>query len=79
MTFDRGTVVLLSLDPTTGHEQRGTRPCITVSDPEIVADQRFPLIGHRAGDRHLGQRSLVPDAATRAERTRQHVPTAVLR
>lgn len=45
MTFDRGTVVLLSLDPTTGHEQRGTRPCITVSDPEVVADQRFPLMG----------------------------------
>jgi mRNA interferase MazF len=40
----RGTVVLLDLDPTKGHEQRGVRPCIVVSDPEVVAHQRFPLV-----------------------------------
>ena len=40
----RGTVILLSLDPTLGHEQRGVRPCVVVSDPEVVADQRFPLL-----------------------------------
>lgn len=44
MKLDRGTVVLLELDPTIGHEQRGVRPCIVVSDPEVIADQRFPLI-----------------------------------
>lgn len=44
MTIDRGTVVLVELDPTIGHEQRGVRPCITVSDPTVNADQRFPLI-----------------------------------
>ena len=44
MTLDRGTVVLVELDPTVGHEQRGVRPCITVSDPAVNADQRFPLI-----------------------------------
>lgn len=44
MTLDRGTVVLVELDPTVGHEQRGVRPCITVSDPIVNADQRFPLI-----------------------------------
>jgi mRNA-degrading endonuclease toxin of MazEF toxin-antitoxin module len=27
-----------------GHEQSGVRPCIAVSDPEVNADQRFPLI-----------------------------------
>ena len=27
-----------------GHEQRGVRPCIAVSDPSVNADQRFPLI-----------------------------------
>jgi mRNA interferase MazF len=27
-----------------GHEQRGTRPCVAVSDPAVNADQRFPLI-----------------------------------
>jgi mRNA interferase MazF len=44
VTLDRGTVVLVELDPTIGHEQRGVRPCITVSDPTVNADQRFPLI-----------------------------------
>ena len=44
MTLDRGTVVLVELDPTVGHEQRGVRPCITVSDPTVNSDQRFPLI-----------------------------------
>jgi len=37
-------VVLVELDPAIGHEQRGVRPCITVSDPAVNADQRFPLI-----------------------------------
>jgi mRNA interferase MazF len=41
---DRGTVVLVELDPTMGHELRGTRPCVAVSDPAVNADQRFPLI-----------------------------------
>jgi len=44
MTIDRGTVVLVELDPTVGHEQRGVRPCIAVSDPSINVGQRFPLI-----------------------------------
>ena len=44
MRLDRGTVILLDLDPTIGHEQRGVRPCVVVSDPEVVADQRFPLL-----------------------------------
>jgi mRNA interferase MazF len=45
MTLGRGTLVLLDLDPTVGREQRGVRPCIIVSDPDVVADQRFPLVG----------------------------------
>lgn len=44
MKVDRGTVVLVELDPTVGHEQRGLRPCIAVSDPAVNADQRFSLI-----------------------------------
>ncbi len=40
----RGAVVLVELDPTRGHEQRGTRPCVVVSDPAVNDDQRFPLI-----------------------------------
>lgn len=44
MKLERGMVVLLDLNPTIGHEQRGVRPCIVVSDPEVIADQRFPLV-----------------------------------
>jgi mRNA interferase MazF len=40
--LDRGVIV--KLDPTLGHEQRGTRPCVIVSDPDVIADQRFPLV-----------------------------------
>jgi mRNA interferase MazF len=40
----RGAVVVVELDPTFGHEQRGVRPCVVVSDPEIIGDQRFPLV-----------------------------------
>lgn len=44
MTLDRGTVVLVDLDPTFGHEQRGLRPAVIVSDPLVVEDQRFSLV-----------------------------------
>ena len=44
MRVGRGAVVLVELDPAVGHEQRGMRPCVVVSDPDIVSDQRFPLV-----------------------------------
>jgi mRNA interferase MazF len=44
VTLNRGTVVLVELDPTVGREQRGMRPCIAVNDPAVNASQRFPLI-----------------------------------
>ncbi len=44
MRLDRGTLVLVALDPTVGHEQRGRRPCIIVSDPDVTEDQRYPLL-----------------------------------
>ena len=37
-------MVLVSLDPTMGHEQSGARPCVVVSPPEINRDQRYPVI-----------------------------------
>ena len=55
MTVERGTVVLVELDPTVGHEQRGIRPCVAISDPAVNADQRFPLI------------AVVPVTGTRGE------------
>ena len=45
MKLDRGTVLLLDLDPTRGREQRGVRPCVVVSDPDVSSDQSFSLIG----------------------------------
>ncbi len=44
MKLGRGAVVVVELDPTVGHEQRGVRPCIVVSDPDVVSDRRFPLL-----------------------------------
>jgi len=40
----RGAVVLVSLDPTLGHEQRGARPCIIISDPLVIDSQRFSMV-----------------------------------
>jgi len=37
-------VVLVALDPAEGHEQRGTRPCVVVSSPEVSSHQGFPMI-----------------------------------
>ena len=44
MSLTRGTVVLVDLEPTQGHEQQGTRPCVVVSDEAVNRNQRFPLI-----------------------------------
>ena len=60
MTLERGTVVLVELDPTVGHEQRGVRPCIVVGDPDIIAHQRFPLIAVLPVTGTPGQGALYP-------------------
>ena len=44
MRLGRGAVVVVELDPTAGYEQRGVRPCVVVSDPDVISDQRFPLV-----------------------------------
>jgi mRNA interferase MazF len=44
MRLGRGAVVVVELDPAVGHEQHGVRPCVVVSDPDIISDQRFPLM-----------------------------------
>ena len=44
MKLGRGVVVVVDLDPTFGHEQHGMRPCIVVSDPDVISDPRFPLV-----------------------------------
>jgi mRNA-degrading endonuclease toxin of MazEF toxin-antitoxin module len=60
VSLGRGSVVLVGLDPTVGHEQRGMRPCIAVSDPAVNADQRFPLI------------AIIPITGTPGEGARHH-------
>ncbi len=44
MNLERGTLVLVTLDPTLGHEQRGFRPAVVVSDDELAAGQRFSML-----------------------------------
>lgn len=44
MKFARGAIVLVELDPAAGHEQKGVRPCIVVSDPSVILEQRFPMV-----------------------------------
>ena len=61
MKVDRGAIVLVELDPTVGHEQRGVRPCIAVSDPAVNADQRFPLIAVVPITGTRGEGSLYPE------------------
>jgi mRNA interferase MazF len=61
--IDRGTVVLVELDPTQGHEQRGLRPCIVVSDPAVNLDQRFPLVAVVPVTGTAGEGALYPELA----------------
>lgn len=44
MNIERGTLVLVNLNPTKGHEQHGVRPCIVVSDFDVIESQRYPLV-----------------------------------
>ena len=44
MKLGRGAVIVVELDPTLGHEQHGVRPCVVVSDPDVIGRQRFPLV-----------------------------------
>jgi len=44
VNLGRGAVVLADLNPTAGQEQSGIRPCVVVSDPEVISEQRFPLV-----------------------------------
>ncbi len=42
--LERGAMVVVELDPTVGHEQRGIRPCVIVSDPDVIGNQSFPPV-----------------------------------
>ncbi|MBK0002221.1 type II toxin-antitoxin system PemK/MazF family toxin [Erwinia sp. S38] len=42
--MDRGEIWLVSLDPTAGHEQRGTRSVLIVSPASFNAFTRLPVV-----------------------------------
>ncbi len=44
MNLGRGAVIVVDLDRTLGHGQHGVRACIVVSAPDVIGDQRFPLV-----------------------------------
>lgn len=44
MSPERGAILQVDFDPTLGHEQRGLRPAVLVSDPAVIGHQRFPLL-----------------------------------
>lgn len=60
MSLSRGTV---DLEPTQGHEQQGTRPCVVVSDQGVNSNQRFPLIAVVPVTATPAKGALYPDLA----------------
>lgn len=63
MRLRRGTIVLVTLDPTIGHEQQGVRPCVIVTDPEVTEDQRYPMVCVVPITRTRGEGALYPSLA----------------
>jgi mRNA interferase MazF len=55
-----GAVVLAVLDPTFGHEQQAIRPCVVVTDTEVLQDQRFPMLCVVPITRTPGEGALYP-------------------
>jgi hypothetical protein len=64
LTLDRGTVVLVELDPTVGREQQGVSPCVAVSDPASNASERLPLIAVVPVTGTAGVGALYPEGST---------------
>jgi mRNA interferase MazF len=67
----RGSVVVVDLEPTFGHEQQGLRPCVVVSDPEVVTAQRYPLIAIVPVTGRVGEGALYPSLAAGGSGLRQ--------
>ena len=69
--IDLGSVVLADLDPTVGHEERGLRPYVVVSDAEAVSSQRYPLIALVPLSGREGEGALYPPVDTGGSGLRQ--------
>lgn len=74
MNLIRGTIVLVSLDPTRGYEQRGVRPCVIITDLEVIQDQRFPMVSVIPVTKTQGEGALYPslDPGSSGLRTRSY-------
>jgi mRNA interferase MazF len=77
----RGTIVLVSLDPARGHEQRGVRPCVIITNPEVIQDQRFPMVCVVPVTKMQGEGALYPslNPGSSGLRTRSYVLVDQLR
>ncbi len=60
MNLERGSLVLVALDPALGHEQRGLCPCVVVSSAAVASNQRYPLLGVIPVTGTPGQGALYP-------------------
>jgi mRNA interferase MazF len=69
--IERGSVVVVDLEPTLEHEKRGARPCVVVSDPEVVSAPRYPLLVVVPVTGRAGQGALYPSVAPGASGLRQ--------
>ena len=69
--IDRGSVVVVDLDPKLGHEQRGLRPGVVVSDPEVVMARRYPLVAIVPITGRAGEGALYPSLGTGTSGLRQ--------
>ena len=69
--IERGSVVVVDLEPTLGHEQWGLRPCVVVSDPEVVTAQRYPLVAIVPITGRAGEGALYPALSAGASGLRQ--------
>ncbi|MBK9169302.1 MAG: type II toxin-antitoxin system PemK/MazF family toxin [Bryobacterales bacterium] len=56
-------MAVIDLEPTGGHEQRGMRPCVVISDPDVSSDQRFPPVCVAPLTGTPGQGLLYPELA----------------
>jgi mRNA interferase MazF len=69
--IERGSVLVVDLEPTFGHEQQGLRPCVVVSDPEVVTAQCYPLVAVVPITGRAGEGALYPSLAAGGSGLRQ--------
>ena len=72
MNLARGRIVVVALDPTRGHEQRGLRPCVVVSSSSVTNDQRYGLVAVVPVTSTPGEGLLYPKISPRSSGLRRN-------